>query len=309
MGDLRKIIVIAVLGAMAVLAGCAQMDHKSEKDEKDDKITAVASFYAMYEFARQIAQDKADVELLVPANISPHDWDPAPKDIKAVQEADLFIYSSEHFETWVAHLKKSLQNHDVRFIHASEGIALSERNEAHGNDGQKYDPHVWLSPVLAQKQVENIAEAFMKRDPENEKFYAAQRDELIEQLQQLDEEYAIAFRDVKKRTFITQHAAFGYLAKEYDLVEVPIAGLSPSLEPSAAQLRELKEFAKENEISTIFYETLSNPKTAQTLANELDADVEVLSTLEGLTKEEQEKNLTYMDMMRRNLNTLSKSLK
>ncbi len=306
MGDLRKIIVIAVLGAMAVLAGCAQMDHKSEKD---DKITAVASFYAMYEFARQIAQDKADVELLVPANISPHDWDPAPKDIKAVQEADLFIYSSEHFETWVAHLKKSLQNHDVRFIHASEGIALSERNEAHGNDGQKYDPHVWLSPVLAQKQVENIAEAFMKRDPENEKFYAAQRDELIEQLQQLDEEYAIAFRDVKKRTFITQHAAFGYLAKEYDLVEVPIAGLSPSLEPSAAQLRELKEFAKENEISTIFYETLSNPKTAQTLANELDADVEVLSTLEGLTKEEQEKNLTYMDMMRRNLNTLSKSLK
>ena len=282
------------------------MDHKSEKD---DKITAVASFYAMYEFARQIAQDKADVELLVPANISPHDWDPAPKDIKAVQEADLFIYSSEHFETWVAHLKKSLQNHDVRFIHASEGIALSERNEAHGNDGQKYDPHVWLSPVLAQKQVENIAEAFMKRDPENEKFYAAQRDELIEQLQQLDEEYAIAFRDVKKRTFITQHAAFGYLAKEYDLVEVPIAGLSPSLEPSAAQLRELKEFAKENEISTIFYETLSNPKTAQTLANELDADVEVLSTLEGLTKEEQEKNLTYMDMMRRNLNTLSKSLK
>lgn len=311
MGNFRYITVILLISAITFLSSCNQVadDRVVEKEN----LTVMTSFYTMYEFTRQIVQDKANVYQLIPAHVTPHDWDPAPKDIKAVQDADLFVYSSEHFETWISNIEQSLQNSQTRFVHASEGISLLKGDETghhHGHDhAHAFDPHVWLSPVLAQKQVENIANALIEIDPDNEQFYTNNRDQYIEQLQQLDEEYRDTLSQVSKKEFITQHSAFGYLANEYGLTEIPIAGLSPSLEPSAAQLAELKKIAKEHDVTTIFFEDLSNPKTAQTLANEIGADVDVLSTLEGLTKEQQEKERTYIDIMRLNLKVLEKSLK
>lgn len=309
MGSLRKIIMLLAVGMTVFLVSCSQIN---EDEEEGEKLTVMTSFYTMYEFTKQIAQDKATVELLIPAHVSAHDWEPAPKDIQAIQEADLFIYNSEYFETWVNNIENSVDLASTTFIHASEGILLLEGEQTHSHDehdhAHTYDPHVWLSPILAQKQVENIADALIAHDPDNETFYIEHRDNYLEELQQLDELFRETLEQVEKREFITEHAAFGYLANEYDLIEIPIVGISPSLEPSAAQLRDLKQFAEEREITTIFHETLTQARTAETLANELGVDVEVLSTLEGLTKEEQEAELSYIDVMKRNLKALEKAL-
>lgn len=111
-----------------------------------------------------------------------------------------------------------------------------------------------------------------------------------------------------EKEFITQHTAFGYLAKEYGLKQVPIAGLSPDQEPSAASLAKLKTYAKEHNVKVIYFEEIASSKVADTLASEIGAKTEVLNTLEGLSKEEQDKGLGYIDIMKQNLDALKDSL-
>ncbi|MFL6555732.1 MAG: metal ABC transporter solute-binding protein, Zn/Mn family, partial [Bacillus sp. (in: firmicutes)] len=110
-----------------------------------------------------------------------------------------------------------------------------------------------------------------------------------------------------KKEFVTQHAAFGYLAKQYGLTQIPIAGLSPDVEPTLGKLKELAEVTKKKNIKVIYFEGLTSSKVAQILANEIGAKTEVLNPLEGLTKEEQEKGLDFIDVMKNNLEALKLS--
>ncbi len=302
----------AFIVILCLLAITACQNAANPNGKEDEKPVVVTSFYAMHEFTKSIAQDQADVRLLIPANTDPHDWDPSPKNIQTIQQADLFIYSSEYFETWVPTIEASLREHNLRFMEASEGITFREDgldNDEHSDHSHTIDPHVWLSPVLAQKQVENITKALIEVDPKNEHIYEEQSAQYIKQLKELDEDFRTTLNTINRKEFITQHASFGYLAQEYGLKEISIAGLSPSLEPSAAKLAKLKKFAKDNDMNVIYFEELSSPKVAQTLASEIGADVETLNTLEGLTEEQQEKELDYIELMRLNLKALEKSLK
>jgi len=172
--------------------------------------------------------------------------------------------------------------------------------EAHEHSHEK-DPHVWLSPALAIKEVETITESLIEADPDNKETYQQNSEKYIAELSALDQKYNDALSKVEKKEMITQHAAFGYLASEYGLTQVPIAGLSPEQEPNAQRLAELKEFAKEHDISVIYFEETASKKVADTLASEIGAKTEVLSTLEVLSKEDEENGLDYIKVMERNL--------
>lgn len=299
------------------IAGCGNNGGISNNEEALDKekLTVVATFYSMYDFTKNVAKDKADVQLLIPSGVEPHDWEPSPKDVKNIQRADLFIYNSEHFETWVPTIEKSLQKANTVFVKASDGITLIEGNdhehkeEGHDhNHSHEVDPHVWLSPVLAQKEVETITKALIEADPDNQSYYEENSKEYINKLKELDNEYRASLEKASSKEFITQHAAFGYLANEYGLKEISISGLSPSQEPSPAKLAELKKFAKEHHVKAIYFEELASPKVAETLAKEIGAETEILSTLEGLSKESQDQGLDYIKVMKNNLKALEKSL-
>ena len=114
--------------------------------------------------------------------------------------------------------------------------------------------------------------------------------------------------DSKRKDFITQHAAFGYLAKEYGLQQVPIAGLSPEQEPSAAQMASVIDFAKEHQVKMIFFETLVSSKVSETIASEVGAKTAVLNPIEGLTEEEIAAGMDYISVMRQNLEALKLAL-
>jgi len=339
----------SILAASVIFAGCQstdetvnQSDNASQNQTEKDKLEIVTSFYPMYEFTKEIAGDNANVTLLIPSSVEPHDWEPAAKDLEEIQNADALVFNNENMETWIDEIKDTVNTEDLTIIDASQGIELlpfsaeeheheeeehSHGGEEHDHEGEvhedenhdheaeehehhhEFDPHLWLSPKMAIQEVETIANNLMKIDPDNKKVYEENKNSYIDKLKELDQKFEDALGNVKNKEIITQHAAFGYLADSYGLTQVPIAGLSPDAEPSAQQLKELKEFAKEHSINTIFFEENASSKVAETLAKELNAKTAVLNTLEGLSVEDQEKNATYLSIMEENLKVLKEALK
>ncbi|MED3652250.1 MULTISPECIES: metal ABC transporter substrate-binding protein [Heyndrickxia] len=313
--------ILVIFAAIMLMVGCGnkndtavQVSGDKKSQEDTSKLKIVTTFYPMYEFTKNIAGDKASVELLIPSTIEPHEWEPTPKDIANIQSSDVFVYNSPYMETWVQSIQKSNDNDKLEFVEASKGISLVEgvEEEEHGHEeehehGHEMDPHVWLSPALAKQEVQNITSALVKADPSNKDSYEDNSKKYMEKLTQLDQEYRTELQNVKKKEIITQHAAFSYLASEYGLQQVPIAGLSPEQEPSAKKLAELKKFAKEHDVKVIYFEELASPAVAKTLANEIGAKTEVLNTLEGLSDEDQENGLDYIKVMEKNLEKLIKN--
>lgn len=315
-----KIILISAVTAL-LLAGCGGNNDgikngSIESEGSGRKLKVVTSFYPMYEFSKQVAGEHADVISLIPAGVEPHDWEPSAKDMVNIKEADLFVYNGI-VEGWAEQALESAPNDKRVVVEASGGVQLMEgveheeeghEEEEHEEEGHDLDPHIWLSPVLAQREVLAIQEAFVKADPEHKDDYKANADAYIAKLKELDDAFKSGLQGVKHTEFVTQHAAFGYLAKEYGLTQVPIAGLSPEQEPSPEQMAEVVAFAKEREIKTILFETLVDPKIAQTIADEIGAKTDVLNPIEGLTEEEKKDNLDYIGIMTKNLEALKKAL-
>lgn len=312
-----SVLVVTVVAFVFILAGCGASDGEASGDK--DKLKVVTTFYPMYDFTKNVAGDKASVEMLIDAGTEPHDYEPSAKDIAKIEAADVFVYNSADMETWVPSMLKSLDSKKLTVVDASKGITLAEgieEGEEHDHEHEEeaehhheHDPHVWLSPVLAQKEVTNIQQGLEKADKSNASTYKAGAEKYIEKLKALDSDYKTAFAGAKQRDFVTQHAAFQYLALEYDLHQVAIAGLSPDQEPSPARLAELQKHIQDNHIKTIYFEEVASPKVAETLANETGANLEVLSPIEGITAEEQEKGMDYISYMQQNLKALQKTIK
>lgn len=312
-----KSLAFTVLSA-ALLSGCA-----SNTASSDGKLNVVTSFYPMYEFTKQVAGDHANVIALVPPGSEPHDWEPSAKDMTQLKNANLFVYNGI-VEGWAEQALKSAENKNRVVVEAIKGIELMEglpedehgedhkeedkdhKEEAHGDE--ILDPHVWLTPVLAQKEIEAIVVGLTQADPAHKEDYRKNADAYIGKLKALDESFKTGLKNVKRKEFVTQHAAFGYLAKEYGLTQVPIAGLSPEEEPAPDKMAEIIKFAKDNNVQTIFFETLVDPKVANTIAKEVGAKTDVLNPLEGLTDDEKKKNLDYIGVMTNNLEALKKAL-
>ncbi|WP_339297020.1 zinc ABC transporter substrate-binding protein [Paenibacillus sp. FSL R5-0623] len=184
----------------------------------------------------------------------------------------------------------------------------AEAEAGHDHDHGGLDPHVWLSPALAVKEVRNIEAGLAQAAPEHAEQFKQNADAYIAQLESLDQDFKVAVTDSKRKDFITQHAAFGYLAQEYGLQQVPIAGLSPEQEPSAAQMASVIDFAKEHQVKTIFFETLVSSKVSETIASEVGATTAVLNPIEGLTEEEMSAGMDYISVMKQNLEALKLAL-
>ncbi|GFZ91190.1 zinc ABC transporter substrate-binding protein [Paenibacillus marchantiophytorum] len=282
------------------------------------KLKVVTTFYPMYEFTKQVAGEHANVVALIPAGAEPHDWEPSAKDMVQVKEANLFVYNGI-VEGWAKKALESAANDKRVVVEASKGIQLmeglpeeEEEGEHHDHEkadgGKILDPHVWLDPVLAQQEVAAIQAGLSQADPAHKDDYQKNADAYIAKLKKLDESFRSELKDSKRKEFVTQHAAFGYLAKDYGLKQVPIAGLSPEEEPSPEKMAKVIQFAKENQVKTIFFETLVDPKIANTIAKEIGAKTDVLNPLEGLTDEDKKNNLDYIGIMQNNLKALKKAL-
>ncbi|PLS33023.1 zinc ABC transporter substrate-binding protein [Carnobacterium maltaromaticum] len=305
-------LLIASLAILFIMVGCGNQ----EATRDSTKLQIVTSFYPMYDFTQNVAGDNAEVSVLMKAGTEPHDYEPSAKDIAKIADSDVFVYNSKEMETWVSSVLTNIDTKKTVVVDASQGIDLLEGNHSddeteaeHEGHSHAHDPHIWLDPVLAQKQVDTIKEGIIKADTKNKETYEKNALAYKEKLAALNEKFEMGLKNAENRTFVTQHAEFAYLANRYDLEQVSIAGLSPDQEPSPAKLAELNDFIKENNIKFIYFAETASPKIAKTVANETGAKLEVLSPIEGITQEEQEKGVDYIKVMEKNLEALEKAIK
>jgi zinc transport system substrate-binding protein len=283
-----------------------------------DKPLVVATFYPLYEFARQVAADRAEVVALVPTGVEPHDWEPTPQDIVQLQKARLFVYNGAGLEPWVDKLRKEILGKGTVVVRTTEKVALlkAEAERGHGDEAAKkghahkdeLDPHVWLDPLRAQAQVEAIRAGLAKVDPANAPTYAAHAQAYKAKLTALHAAYQTGLKSCARKEVVVSHAAFGYLTRRYGLTQLAIHGVAPDAEPSPADLANLAKLAKQKRVQYIFFETLVSSKLAETLAREVGAQTLVLNPVEGLTREQQAAGMSYVSLMEDNLRHLRKAL-
>jgi zinc transport system substrate-binding protein len=271
-----------------------------------EKVKVIASFFPLYDFARNIGTDKIDVSIMVPPGVEPHDWDPTPKNIADVEGADLVVYNGAGFEGWVSKVNAK------EVVDTSTGIDLiqGEGHEGEEDEGVAFDPHIWLDPMFAKKQVESIRDGLVRVDSANAGHYMQNAELYMAELDSLDSFISLQLSDCEKSDFIAFHDAFSYFAKRYGLKQHSVQGLSPQGEVLPQRLLEIKELATELGIDVIYSEDLIDPRLANVIADEIqNGRVLVLSPVEGLTKEEQDGGFGYIEKMRQNVENLKVGLK
>ena len=287
----------------------------SNQKQADGKLNIVTTFYPVYEFTKQVAGDTANVELLIGAGTEPHDYEPSPKAVAKIQDADAFVYENENMETWVPKLldsldeKKSKNNQGYwRYVGFYQGVKKRKiMTTVKKVIITSMSPHVWLSPARAIKLVEHIRDSLSADYPDKKATFEQNAAAYIEKLQALDKSYTEGLSSAKQKSFVTQHAAFRYLALDYGLNQVSISGLSPDAEPSASRLAELTEYIKKNKISFIYFEENASQALANTLSKETGVKLDVLNPLESLTEEDMKAGENYISVMEKNLKSLKQT--
>lgn len=268
-------------------------------------LPVTASFYPLYFFAQQIGGDRVTVWNVTPAGAEPHDYEPTAQDIAHIEQSKVLVLNGGGLEPWGDSIRQNINPGHTTIVIAGEGLTTQHVME---NNQDIIDPHVWLSPPLAKQMVDRITQGFITADPADASSYQANAAALTAELDDLDQAYRQGLAHCQQQNIVTSHAAFGYLATTYGLNQVPIAGLSPDAEPSAQQLAAIAQFAKNNHIHYIFFESLVSPKLSQTIATEVGAQTLVLNPIEGLTSDELAQGKDYFTEMRSNLAHLETAL-
>ena len=266
---------ILAIATSIMLIGCGGNQNSQTTNEDDSKnIKIMVSVYPLKEFADKIAGDKAEITTMVPDNMEPHDYEPKTRDFQSLMKSDAFIYNGLGLESWVDEVNNVIENKDVLIVDSSDGIDVRK-------EGDIIDPHCWLSLKEAQKQAENIKNTLVELDNDNKDYYEQNYELFANELEDLYNEYKEKFDSIENKNFVTGHAAFGYLCRDFGLQQKSVENLLSEGEPTPKQLEELVSFCKENNIKTIFSESLASPKVSETLAKEVGAEVVPILTLES----------------------------
>jgi zinc transport system substrate-binding protein len=263
--------------------------------EINSKLKVVSSFFPIDQFVGKVGGEAIERMLLIPKGVEPHDYEPTIKDIQRVDSADVLVYNGLGFENWIGKMSNPQK------IDASKGLNASYLDERNMN----FDPHVWLDPLLAKKQVENIRDGLIMIDPNHKDIYVNNSNNFLNELDNLDEKIRTDLESCKKKDFITFHNSFSYFAKQYGLNQHSISNTDPESEVTPARLTEIINIAKTLGLQVIYSEELVDPRQATVIAQEVpDGKVLVLSPIEGLSENEQKAGLGYIDKMNDNINNL-----
>jgi len=301
---MRRKHLLIILVAIGIFLGYVAFSGtlRSRPDSSGAKIKVTASFYPMAEFARQVGGDRVEVTTLIAPGVEPHDYDPSPQDLATLQTSSLFVYNGAGLETWAARVVGDMRARGGVAVEASSGLPL--KAAASGSENAGHDPHVWLDPVLASREVDQIATGLVRADPAGRTIYQANAAAFKSQLADLDAAYRAGLQTCARRDIVTSHQAFAYLGARYGLNVMPIAGLAPDEEPSPQKLAQITQFVRQNDVRYIFFESLASPKLSDTIARETGAKTLVFNPLEGLTDAERAQGQNYLTVQRQNLANL-----
>lgn len=298
---------VVVLAGALTLAGCSS---PGSQDSGSDTVDVVAAFYPFQFVAERVGGDHVTVSDLTQPGSEPHDLELTAQQTASIGEADLVLYQTG-FQAAVdeAVAQNTPKNSvDVAQIvtlqDPVESVDLGEESSSGDEDEHESfskDPHEWLDPQNMVTITNAVRDKLSELDSDHAADYASNASALVNELTGLDSEFS-ALGSCQQKNFVTTHAAFGYLASRYGLNQIGISGLSPDEEPSPARVAKVQQLAKDNGVTTIFYETLVSDKVATSIAGDLGLSTDVLDPLEGITDES--KGSDYIEVMNSNLTAL-----
>jgi zinc/manganese transport system substrate-binding protein/manganese/iron transport system substrate-binding protein len=243
----------------------------------DGPLRVVTSTSILADLARQIGGDRVEVRSILPPNADPHDFEPSPEDVIAIEDADVVLLHGLQLDTWADPLIEAAQT-DAPVVTATAGIPTIGSDDSEFSDG---DPHVWFDPQRVKLMVANIRDALASVDEEGATGYRARLDAYEQSLDQLDREIADRITSIPpdRRVLVTNHDALEYFADRYglEIVGTVIPGLDSRAEPSAKEIAALIERIEEAGVNVIFAENTVSPALAESLAS--DAGIKVAPEL------------------------------
>jgi zinc transport system substrate-binding protein len=306
-----------VVSLAACFAVCQACSRPPDKPLGEQKLKVVTTLFPLYDFARSVGGERADVSLLLPPGVEPHSFEPKPGDVMRIEAAGLFIYTGGNMEPWAATILKGFQADKPVAVDTSAGIRIKKegdqrtRTNGPGEENSdrhhrhNVDPHIWLDLDYAQKMVDTILNGYVRKDPGNRDFYRQNAERYKAGLAQLDDRFQRELATCTKRVIIHGgHFAFNYLAKRYGITYVSAYGGSPDSEPTARALIELEKQLRKYNVRYVYFEELITPRVAQVIAKETGASLLPLHGAHNVSREELAQGVTFISIMEQNLKNL-----
>ncbi|MGH2754886.1 MAG: metal ABC transporter substrate-binding protein [Actinomycetota bacterium] len=259
-------------------------------------VQVVTAFYPLTFLVERVGGERTSIVDLTPGGVEPHDLELTAGQVRDLSEAELVVFLGGGFQPAVEDVVSDLDG-----VPVLDGLEVGGVRPGGADDG--VDPHVWLDPVLMTELAEAVAAAVAEVDPEGAGGYERNLATLRDELEALDTDLEEGLSSCERNEIVTSHESFGYLAARYGLEQIGIAGIDPEAEPSPDRLAEVADIARANDVTTIFFEELAPRDVAETLADEVGVETDVLDPLETQPAEGD-----YFTQMRANLEALRDAL-
>lgn len=302
-----KRLIAALLCLCLMLCGCTA---QPEKPHDETKLQIVCTSFPAYDFAREIAGDRAELTLLIKPGSEVHSYEPTPKDMIRIQESDLFICNGGESEQWA----KTLITPELNTIYMMDCVDTVEESADgiyNAEDGEpELDEHVWTSPLNAIKISKEICNALCKLDTDNAEAYKTNFTAYKAQLMALDREFRQVIKNSGKHTLVfADRFPMRYFALEYGLdCYAAFPGCSSETEPSAKTVAYLIDRVREDKIPAVLYMEFSNQKMADVIFEDTGCKKLPFYSAHSVSAEQFEQGVSYLDLMRINLNSLKEAL-
>lgn len=316
----RIIISLLFITMSVLLTGC-----RIVKQQDNGKINIVTTVFASFDFARQVAGDNANITLLIKPGSESHSYEPTPKDIIAIEECDIFIYTGGENDTWLDYILNTVDNDDIKIIKMLDLVEKYEEEHVEGMEGhhhshehdhsheegaEEWDEHVWTDPLNAIKISEKIKDVLCETDVNNKERYEENFRQYSDELMRLDSEFeSIVEKSERHELVFGDRFPLRYFVEAYGLdYYAAFPGCAAESEPSAKTVAFLIDKVKEDKIPIVFKIELSNGNIANAIANDAGVKVMTFYTCHNVSRSDFDKGETYISLMRRNLDTLREAL-
>lgn len=298
-----------ILALLSLLIVVIILSKSSNNDKLTSKPLIITSNFAIYDVIKHISGDKIEVVSILPFGVDPHSFEPTPKEVVLVEKSKLFFYSGDVLEPWVENVAPEKKSVDVsKYVTLQKLEDDDHKHEGHQDEGEPYDPHYWLDIDNMKNIAQMVTEKLSTLDPKNKHFFEKNKKIYITNLTELDNLYKAKLLSCKKEMILVSHDAFGYLGQRYGFHGESLTGFSTEAEPTAADIKHIFQHIKDDEIKTVFFESFSSKKNMQTVADDLGIEIDSLQPLGNITAEEKDQNLTYVGIMKINLDKIAKAL-
>jgi zinc transport system substrate-binding protein len=303
----RQALLITATAIIVLTVVFSTAFYTQQNNSEPDKLKVVATFYPLAFFAQQIGGEEVTVRQLIPDNTEVHTWQPSFGDILAIEEAEVIIYNGASLDHWFKNDILPVVNASNKVIvKTTTGVKLIETETHHADEHEElYDPHTWISPFIAKQQAQNIYDALIQKDPDQEAYYSERWQNLKTRFEELDNEYLNGLSTKSKEDIFIAHSAFGYLADRYGFKQHGVIGISADEQPNTQVYANLVENMMEYKTYVVYVDPVYTEESVQTLKNELERlsgqDVKILKLYFMLGTID---NLDYFGQQEKNLENL-----